>query len=376
MPLKCLNNDQALYAFSFADVGAWEDLRAENAKRHHLRMPCCDALVTLKTSKLGTRYFAHARIGSCATNPESAEHLLAKTIIAQSAISVGWQATSEHSGRADTGRDWIADVMAQRDGKRPVAFEVQWTRQVDEETRARQSRYQSSRVRALWLFRQHDFPSDHNIPAFRLIHDADANSFSVGFPSPRYSPSISRKESQNSEYWQQIVPLSDFICGALEGRLRFAPARDQSVPMEILTTTKHCYACGCETKIVNWMEFRISHRFPKHPDARVSIDDFENVPGGAKILRTLLPSDLLRRHNIGEVKPRRRRGRSEPELSNGCAHCGVLHGHEYDLDDIETLEVALTVPVRLDPAWIDHIELDHVINRWWFAYEPISIARL
>ncbi len=76
MPLKCLNGNEEVYAFNFSSDEDWEDLRKENSKTKALRMPCCNALVTLRTSKLGTKHFAHARIGSCTTAPEKAEHLM------------------------------------------------------------------------------------------------------------------------------------------------------------------------------------------------------------------------------------------------------------------------------------------------------------
>lgn len=139
MPLKCFREDQAIFAFDLESDDAWEALRAENATRKHLRMLCCGAAVTLRTSKLGTKHFAHARRGPCATALESAEHLLAKRIIVEGARRTDWEAVSEQAGDPHEVEPWIADVLATK-GRRKVAFEVQWSRQDDAETRRRQRR--------------------------------------------------------------------------------------------------------------------------------------------------------------------------------------------------------------------------------------------
>ena len=69
----------------------------------HLRMPCCEAGVTLKTSKLGTEHFARARRGPCSTAPKSAEHLLSKRFIVDGVRRAGWLAEPERAGQAGDG---------------------------------------------------------------------------------------------------------------------------------------------------------------------------------------------------------------------------------------------------------------------------------
>lgn len=365
MPLKCLQNGKEIYAFAITNDGDWRNLRETNLQQKHLTMPCCGSAVTLRTSKLGTRHFAHSRIGSCTTKPESAEHLLAKSIVAQSAIAQGWDATTEHSGRSDNGDAWIADVLLRKAGKRPVAVEVQWSRQHDEETRTRQHRYHSSGVRVLWLFRQLDFPIDQEVPAFRLIFDENSRAFSVGIPSHHMDHWVSRRERKEAQYWQQIIPLSDFISGALDGCLKFAPAKDASIPATIWTTEKFCYKCGCETKVVSYIRLNFDKTWPGHPNVDITIYDFDEWREGRAILRSLLPKDFLQSHNIGEVKPRFTGWSSTPQISNGCAHCGSLHGHTYDSDgtECEGPEIQLLVNRsllrRMD-------EVQRAVERWWF----------
>lgn len=137
MPLKCLRNGEPVFAFDIESDIDWENLRKENATSKNLRIACCDASVTLRTSKLGTRHFAHARRGECATAPESAEHLLAKRIIVDAIRQTDWQAMPEQPGDSPGLGTWIADVMATKNQAK-IAFEIQWSRQDEAETRHRQ----------------------------------------------------------------------------------------------------------------------------------------------------------------------------------------------------------------------------------------------
>ena len=166
MPLKCLRGDEAIYAFDVESDEAWKGLRKRNAEAKDLRMRCCGASVVLRTSKLGTRHFAHARRDPCSTAPETAEHLLAKMAVVDGIRGTGWKALPEQEGRTPDGEGWKADVLAEK-GKARVAFEIQWSRQDEAETERRQRRYADAGVRGLWLFRQHDFPTGKETPAFR-----------------------------------------------------------------------------------------------------------------------------------------------------------------------------------------------------------------
>jgi len=237
MPLKCLREGLPVYSFDCEADAAWEALRLANASNSRLSMPCCGAGVVLRTSKLGTRHFAHARRGPCATAPESAQHLLAKRAIVEGLRRTDWSVATEQPGESPGHGSWIADVFAAQ-GRKKVAIEVQWSRQVDEETRRRQARYAAAGVRGLWLFRQHDFPVAKDCPAFRLVLDDEGQGFTVKLPSPSYSPSWMRPgEREDPRYWQQSIELSRFVEGALSGRLRFAPALGMTMPVEVLSSS-------------------------------------------------------------------------------------------------------------------------------------------
>lgn len=74
----------------------------------------CGQLGVPKTSKLGFQYFAHKPGADCtlhAGGPESAEHLALKAAVE----GCGWTAALEYAGPQ---RGWIADVLAEKEGRR------------------------------------------------------------------------------------------------------------------------------------------------------------------------------------------------------------------------------------------------------------------
>lgn len=149
MPLCCLNREhQPIYSFRL-NGGDWDALAEKNRKEHHLRMACCDGAVTLKRSPYGTQFFAHARRRDGCSGPESAEHLLAKEIIARAVESSGWQARVEHRHPAG---NWTSDVVALRDGQQ-IVFEVQFSPQTPDETKRRDERYRADGVECVWLLK-------------------------------------------------------------------------------------------------------------------------------------------------------------------------------------------------------------------------------
>ncbi len=127
---------------------AWAQLRASYRTRE-LRMTCGGPGIP-KTSTRGLRFFAHYPKQDCGlhlTGPETAEHQLAKTTLADAARAAGWDAQVEAVGPS---REWIADVLITRGDER-VALEVQWSPQKLEDFEARTARYHASGVKCVWF---------------------------------------------------------------------------------------------------------------------------------------------------------------------------------------------------------------------------------
>ena len=173
MPLRCFDPsvNRSVLAFDLSPE-QWRALQRENRSARHLRMPCCQAQVTLKRSRRGTPFFAHKSVGQCATAPETEAHLRLKRIAVDAARTYGWDAETEVAGRTAKGEQWRADVFAQKARSR-VAIELQWSSQTNEETLCRQARYAESGVRCLWLFRHRGFPVSRDLPAVRVDGNPD-----------------------------------------------------------------------------------------------------------------------------------------------------------------------------------------------------------
>lgn len=373
MPLKCLRGGDELYAFNIETDEAWEDLREANAKAKDLRMPCCQATVVLRTSKLGTRHFAHARVGSCKTAPETAEHLLAKMAVVEATRGTAWTPLPEQAGNTPSGEEWRADVLAVKD-KAKVAFEIQWSRQDQAETERRQKRYADAGVRGLWLFRQKDIPVEKETPAFRLVFEAETKHFRVLLPSSFYNPLWIGHERDERLSWSQSIPLPAFVVGALEGKLRFAPALGKTMPVEVNAATISCWRCKKPTGVVMGLTFAASRILPGHSDIPTTIYEMsDSLPGGDAVVMSMLPASLLRQHGIGVIKPRYSKTAGEKYLSNGCIHCDALQGsffeHEYAFDGKKAFEIETI----FQKEWGTLLEdTQPYVYRWWFDESAIG----
>lgn len=169
MPLSASVNGERVVS-SLLTEEQWAALRDDlRSRRRVLTMPCGWPGLA-KTSRLGTRYFAHKPGGDGCTAGETAQHLLAKAIVVDAVTAAGWKAEPEVPGDG-----WIADVMATQGGVR-VAFEVQWSNQTLDEYRRRQQRYRDSGIASIaWFTRHTDHlpAADQHLPVFALtINDA------------------------------------------------------------------------------------------------------------------------------------------------------------------------------------------------------------
>ena len=364
MPLSCKYGENTLFSFDF-DAAGWAGLKASNASEKNLRMTCCDEHVTLKTSKLGTQFFAHKRRGECTSAAETAEHLFVKACIAKAIRGTGWEVNTEQSGQAPDGSVWVADVMASR-GAHRIAFEMQWSAQSSDETARRQEQYRSSGVRGLWLFRH---PS-----AVQVSKDIPSLHVEVQLDPPSAWVSIPRETTYGSKkmdyQWGPRIELGRFVRGCLARKFIWAPGIDQAVPLDIFTADQACWRCKKPTSIITGFEFRVDLLVPGARPVWLKMENFDNPLGRTVLGEALGRVDLISL-GIGQVKERFSRTRGHAYLSNGCVHCDALQGAFFEHDVYGEDAATLTVECKMDSELFDGARFDTPF-RWVFdeRFEP------
>ena len=330
MSLRCQGQeDKNIHAFELSEP-QWQELREVNARQKHLRMPCCDTSVVLKTSKLGTQFFAHQRKGPCTTKPESAEHLMIKSIVAKTLAQCGWDVSTEIRGQSSEGEDWVADVIASKGSSR-FAVEIQWSRQAIQETYARQSRYKQSGIKALWLFR-HDFPNDEDVPAVKVLQVQDG-SFRVMFPS------FEVHHYQGGSYPGQtphFIGLEEFIRAVCERRFWYGVFRTGEVATaNFKGAFIKCWRCEEWTNVVSEVDITSTNN---PSPLTINLSEL----GEAPLLQELLPLDNLKQFKVGRIMNRYSKTVGGEYLANGCTHCDALQGNHFLHDITHRLKVITT----------------------------------
>ena len=146
MAFSCVKNDKTIYSFEYS-LKEWIALKED--ENSVFQMTCCGSRAILKTSKLGTQFFAHkvkSKTNNCNTGGETPEHIHIKYLVSKKLFECGWSVEVEKRGISSLGDGWIADIYAEKD-KFKIAIEVQWSRQSFAETRRRQQIYKDSGIR-------------------------------------------------------------------------------------------------------------------------------------------------------------------------------------------------------------------------------------
>lgn len=367
MSLNCQAGAQKIHSFLQSE-SEWAALKSANAKNGPLRMSCCGGPVTLRITSLGTRYFSHRSKGDCAHPVDAPEHMLAKVVIAQAIDRAGWNFDTTTVGQIADGSAWTADVMATQASRGRVAFQLEWGKQSVEETQRRQDVFRSSKVRGLWFMRHLGVPVERHTPAFGLAFDAQTKAFRVLLPSDRYRHSTQNIHAlKTSHAWQQEIDLSEFVAGALSGRLKFAPANGSTVPVQVSTAGLDCWRCGKETQAIMNLSFDLEKLWPGFGDGSIQIYDFEDC---SDWLAAALPAELLATHSVGAVKHRSSKTMGRSYLSNGCVHCDAILGKFYDHEVWHEAQPRFTIDAMIDDAWVQrlpkHCDFKAHVSRWWF----------
>ncbi len=281
VPLRCLDDADRSLDASLLTTAEWTALTATNRQVRHLRTTCCGSPLVLKTSRLGTRFFAHLALGGCASGDETPEHLHLKSLAIAAARTHGWTAEAEVAGITPGGEPWRADVLATR-GRHRVAIEVQWSPQDDTVTRFRQARYADSGVRGLWLFRRPGFLADADVPALRVTGSLSRGLAILG------------------------LPAADALDAVFDRRLRFGFAAGATAKLVVHGGVTTCWGsdCGALSRGVTGVEVTAA--------ASHAVIELATFADHIHLLAPHLPPDPLR----GRV-----RRRHDGTAVTGCFRC-------------------------------------------------------
>ena len=338
MPLRCMDEHGTVIEATGCSDEEWFSLRERARKKRDLRMPCCPAQAVLKTSKLGTRFFAHKATGSCDWKPETHEHRHLKALALAAAREAGWEALSEVTGYTPDGEKWTADVLAWK-GEEKIAVEIQWSGQTNEETWHRQRRYERSGVKGIWLLRQPGFPIHVDLPA-GCIGGSMEEGLRVLVPQFEGATARDRKDDY---HWLQDVSPGEFMKAAFEGRFLFGTEQARRVSFGINTGVMECWKCKSLTRIVTWL----SGRTGPHTTALryIHLEHISDLPK----LEELVKQATRLRPDIGTVKERYSYTAGCSYLSNGCTHCDAIVGRSYERYAYYVEEEAVgTVELEID----------------------------
>ncbi len=319
MPLKARLNDTPVISLDISDAD-WKKFK-ERKNEFPFKMMCCDETAILKTSKLGTKFFAHKSLKTCDWEPESVDHLRIKDIIYTCCREEGWHVDPEC--RFD---DCIADIYLENNDRKTV-IEVQLSPQNKEETIIRHNKYKEHGLKCIWLFKKNPMiVIDKTIPAFTIVHNY--NHFHIHIND-------------------RMIELKKFIKMLLHAKIRYKESYSYKKQQyaDVYKLNETCWRCNRETPIVtvdSCYELCCSGGYRMHLDE----------PEIGVELSRLQKSGIKELSDVAPIKERFSKTCGYRYWSNGCIHCGALIGKHF-LAEIPELpsKPILRVPFTTGKIW-------------------------
>jgi transposase len=270
-------------------------------------MPCCDALAYRRTSRLGTRHFAHSPGSHCGAEGECAEHLAAKAEIVVVCHELGWDALSEYA------RDqWRADVYATR-GPHRLAFEIQWSSQTLQTTKERQAAYGTD-LKCCWLFKQLPSlpPSESGPEVQNTIAERNLPMFRISRADCRFDVTVDHR----------TVTLREFVQARLQGRIHFCNRRTFIArEVQLVVSKIRCWRRGCRAPydVFYTREIVRSNCGAQRMSELLASWGHEVILANPRNLRMI--SDSIRKSDRVDAHTLARLARIDPQLLSPIVHC-------------------------------------------------------
>ena len=332
MAFSCHKDNQLIYSFQY-NLKDWIALKED--KNADFAMPCCGNQAILKTSKLGTQFFAHKvkpKDSNCSTGGESAEHIHIKYLVMKELDRNGWAVEVEKRGATPNGEEWIADIYAEK-GKAKIAIEVQWSPQAFIETKRRQEKYARSGVRCAWLLRSGSIKARNAIVGDYAYSTKDLPVFSI-YRNKRQDGQTYMVHNVNKlkpDSYDPLEPialeLEDFIKSLVSSNIRFTKKYSPVKRLYLEIIKQNCWnrRCGGTTKIVTRMYFKeiifgIEKEYLFQSEA---IDDCDDQ------MVTILNSEFAKAYNFAPLRRRYSKTVGGSYVANSCIHCDALMGKHF-----------------------------------------------
>ncbi len=338
MPLRAIFNGQNLQSFSMSNE-EWADLK-ETYKKNSLTMFCCGQKAIPKTSKLGTKYFSHAKRDGCEQPNEIADHLRLKTMVAEIAESAGWEVTTESLGKTTDGEKWVANILC-RKGKVALVFEIQWSFQnIDEYERITKKYLDSGINRVAWLYRLPKRYDEYDLFQKRIRDKTELPMFG-------FTPT-----DDNYHVPQFDLKLSELVKGMFGGELKWRPAIGEKLIGYARYNQTHCLKCGGPNNYFTGIALYTEH------GALIHQAEYWNS-SASLVFEWLISKKEMQERMIGSTVHIYNKSGNYAYMAHGCLHCtGVQCNHtgryEYPTDNKQAIRFEFTYDPDLyyvPPKW-------------------------
>lgn len=335
MAFTCIKNDEKIHSFVYS-LKDWIALKEDKASSFN--MACCGNQAILKTSKLGTQFFAHkvkSESSDCSTGGETAEHIYIKYLVSKKLFECGWNVDVEKRGETPSGEKWIADIYAEK-GKVKIVIEVQWSPQSFIEIKRRQQAYKDSGIRGAWLLRSGsanrrnaivgDFMySTKHLPVFSIYKNKGVsnNSYVVC--------NISKINANQGLTYKPLIPiqleLSYFIEKLVSSKIKFDLESSITSQLSLDIMKMDCLDCGKVTETVVSVNVRST-------DTAYGIERSSNnyntpVDQCSKKTIDSVNANFSQMYGFAPLRNRYSENEGDSYIANSCTHCDALMERNY-----------------------------------------------
>ena len=333
MAFTCLKDNQIIYSFAYS-LSDWIALKED--KTASFTTSCCGSKAILKTSKLGTQFFAHKAKPidrDCASSDETPEHMHIKYLVNKKLYECGWQVQTEKRGISSKGDQWVADIYAEK-GKAKIVIEVQWSRQTFIETKRRQQVYEQSGIRCAWLLRSGSKKDRdaivgdylHNtkqIPVFSIYKNK--NDSGSGYSVFNVNKALEDTLVPDAFVENWSLPLEFFIEKLISGKIKFVHKHVPKTYLSVSLLKEKCWKCKRTTHVISNVSF-INTRYGvdyQSDSFNLKIDECD-----AETVK-IINENFAAEYNFSPIRDRYSNTAQCSYFANSCIHCNALMGRHF-----------------------------------------------